>query len=356
VGDNDFLDLVAENVLQGLGQTFVFLLFLLTCLLLFISLLEFEVLGDVDELLAIELLELSHGILVDGVNKEQNFEVLILERVEERRLLNSLERFTSDVVHVLLVFGHASNVVGERGEFVARLGGVEAKELGQQWAILAVFVDTKLEVLAESSVELVKLLTILGNLIEELKGLLDKVLADDLHDLVLLQGLTRKVERQILRVDDTLDETEPFWNEVGGIIGDEDAAYVQLDVVLRPLGLEQIKGGTLGNEEDGSEFELTLDREVLHGQVVFPVVGEGLVESSVLLGGDVGWVASPNWLRFVEFFLLDGGLLDLLCLFGLVLVFLLVIDFLYLGFLLLILILDLLGAYLLQALPNSFCA
>lgn len=53
------------------------------------------------------------------------------------------------------------------------------------------------------------------------------------------------------------------------------------------LGLEQVKGSTLRNVEHSLELELTLDREVLDGKVVLPVVGDGLVEASVLLLRDV---------------------------------------------------------------------
>lgn len=53
------------------------------------------------------------------------------------------------------------------------------------------------------------------------------------------------------------------------------------------LGLEQVKGSTLRNVEHSLELELTLNREVLDGKVVLPVVGDGLVEASVLLLGDV---------------------------------------------------------------------
>jgi hypothetical protein len=128
------------------------------------------------------------------------------------------------------VLGHASDVVGERGGLVARLGGAEAEELGEGRTVLRILVDTELDVLAEGAVELVELLTVLGDLIEEFERLLDNILLDHLHDLVLLEGLTRQVEGEILRVDDTLDEAEPLGNEIGGIIGDEDTADIELDV------------------------------------------------------------------------------------------------------------------------------
>ena len=201
--------------------------------------------------------------------------------------------------------------------------------------------DTELNVLAEGLVELVELLTVLGDLNEELKGLLDDVLLDDLHDLVLLESLTGQVEGKILRVDNTLDEAEPLGDEVGSIIGDEDTANVELDVVLGLLGLEQVEGSALGNEENSAELELTLNGEVLDTEVVLPVVGEGLVEGGVLLSGDISGVAGPDGLGLVKLLLLDLGLLDGLGL--LLLLLLLVIDLLDLGLLLIILLLGLLG-------------
>lgn len=166
---------------------------------------------------------------------------------------------------------HTSDVVGQRSGLIARLGRVEAKEFGKRLAILRVFVDTEFDVLAEGAVELVELFAVFGNLIEELKSLLDNVLLDDLHDLVLLKGLTRQVQGKILGIDNTLDEAEPLRNKVGSIVRDEDTTNVELDVVLRLLSLEKIKRRALGNEEDGTEFKLTFDGEMLDSKVVFPV-------------------------------------------------------------------------------------
>ena len=355
VGDDDLLDLVAEDVLEALGETLELLLLSLTLLLLIFGLLKLEVLGDVHELLAVELLELSHGILINWVNEEENLKALLLEGVKEGRLLDGVEGLASDVVHLLLVLGHAGDIVGEGGGLVTRLGGWEAEELGEGLAVLSILVDTELDVLAEGAVELVELLTVLGDLVEKLERLLHDVLLDDLHDLVLLEGLARQVERKVLRVDNTLDEAEPLGNEVGGIVSDEDAANVELDVVLGLLGLEQVEGSTLGDEEDSTELELTLNGEVLDGKVVLPVargaksatfkrsrrlngdlLGQALVESTVFLLGDIGRVAGPDGLGLVEFLLLNLGLLDSL---GLLLFLLLIIDLLDLGLLIVTLLL-----------------
>ena len=121
---------------------------------------------------------------------------------------------------------------------LARLGGVEAQEFSELAAVLSILVNTELDVLAEGLVELVEVVFVLSNLADEVEGLLDKILADNLENLVLLEGFARDVQREILRVDDTLDEVEVLRNEVLAIVHDEDTANVELDVVTLLLRLE----------------------------------------------------------------------------------------------------------------------
>lgn len=182
--------------------------------------------------------------------------------------------------------------------------------------------DTKLDILAECSVELIELFTIFGNLIKHLEGLLNDVLLDNFHDLVLLKSLTRQVKREVLRVNNTLDESKPFGDQISAVVSDENAADIKLNIVLGPLGLKEIEGSTLGNEKDSTEFKLTLNGEVFDGEMVFPIIGEGLIEGGILLAIDVGGVASPDGLGFIELFLLFLKLLDFL---GLLLFLLIVI-------------------------------
>lgn len=73
---------------------------------------------------------------------------------------------------------------------------------------------------------------------EQLHALLNDVLADDLEDLVLLEGLTGDVEGEILRVNDTLDEVEVLGDDVLAVVHDEDTADIKFDVVALLLGLE----------------------------------------------------------------------------------------------------------------------
>ena len=89
------------------------------------------------------------------------------------------------------------------------------------------------------------------------------------------------------------------------------------------------KGIPLRDEENSLELELTLDGEVLDSEMVFPIVGQALVEGAILFRGDVLRVARPKRLGLVELLVGNGLLLDgLLLLLGLVVV---VFDFLDLG-------------------------
>jgi len=204
-------------------------------------------------------------------------------------------------------------------------------------------VDAQLQVLAELLVELLVVLLVLGDFLEQLHGLLDDVLADDLEDLRLLQHLSGDVQWQVLGVDNTTDEVEVLGHELLAVLHDEHTAHVQLDRVLLLLVLEEIERGALWHEQQRSELQLALDREVLDGQMVLPVVGERLVEVGVLGLRDVLWVAGPQGLCLVELLLLAVLLLDLLCLLGLLLALFVLIDLLDLWLLLLFALLLLLG-------------
>jgi len=214
-GDDDLLDLVAESLLDSLAQVFERRGFSLAGLLLIFGLLELQtILGNTDEFLAVKFLELGDGIFVDGIDEEQDLEALLLQLLEERRVTDGREGFTSEIVDRLLLLRHASDIVIEAGLLVEGFGGEEAEEFGELAAVLRVLVNTKLDVLAESLVELLEVILVLRELGEKVHTLLDDVLSDDLEDLVLLEGLTGDVEREVLGVNDTLDEVEIFGDEV----------------------------------------------------------------------------------------------------------------------------------------------
>jgi len=67
-------------------------------------------------------------------------------------------------------------------------------------------VDSEFKIFRELFVEFLVIFLVLGDFSKHLKTLLDDVLSHDLKDFVLLEGLTRDVEGQVLRIDNTLDE------------------------------------------------------------------------------------------------------------------------------------------------------
>merc|ERR1719454_1036182 len=333
LGHHNLLHLISEDLLHELGEGLEVGAELLPRLLLLLGLLKLEaLLGHGDELLAVVLLELLHAVLVNRVDHEEDLVVALLALLNEGRRLDRLLGLARDVVNVLLRLGHARDVVLERRLLVARLGRVVHEQLRELGAVARVLVDAELDVLAKLLVELLEVLRVLLDLAKELDALLHNVLLDDLEDLVLLQRLTRDVERQVLRVDHALDEREPLGDEVLAVVHDEDAAHVELDVArVLLLRLEQVERRALRHKEDGGELELSLDREVLHGQVLLPVVGEGLVEGAVHLLGDLLGLAGPDGLLLVHQIPLVRHLLNLLLLLLLLGGLLLLLDLLNLG-------------------------
>ena len=123
-------------------------------------------------------------------------------------------------------------------------------------------------------------------------------------------------------------------------------------VLLLVTTLEHVEWSTLGAEEDGTELKLTLHGEVLHGGMLLPIVGDGLVESSILVLGNIIRLAHPDGLHIVEMFPLMANFLDLLSLLFLLLI--IFIDFLNLGLviitLLVFIIVIIIGNFLLGSL------
>ena len=91
------------------------------------------------------------------------------------------------------------------------------------------------------------------------------------------------------------------------------------------------------DEEDGLKLELAFDGEVFNGKVLLPIVGQALIEGTVLFRGDILRVPRPDRLGLVELLVFDSDFLDLFRLLWL----LLVVDLLDLGFLFLVLFFNL---------------
>eukprot|EP00438_Fugacium_kawagutii_P009907 Skav216400 [mRNA] locus=scaffold457:302405:305241:- [translate_table: standard] len=186
----------------------------------------------------------------------------------------------------------------------------------------------KLQALAKGLVEFLVVILLLSNLCKHLQALLDEVLLDHSQDLVLLQGLARDVQRKILRIHNTLHEVQPFWHELLAVIHDEHTANVELDVVSLLFGLKKIKGRPARHKKQGTELKLTLHAEMLHCKVILPVVGQGLVEASILFVRHIFRLAHPQRFVLVELLPLMRDFFHFFRFFLLLFLLLLLIDFL----------------------------
>mmetsp|Transcript_40565 Transcript_40565/g.79943 ORF Transcript_40565/g.79943 Transcript_40565/m.79943 type:complete len:755 (+) Transcript_40565:170-2434(+) len=323
--EHHLVDLVVKDLLHQLAQRLVLCLHLLKLLLLLLVRDLESLLGDALELLALKFLQLLHGVFVNGVNHVEDLVALLLESLEEGGVLHCLTRLAGDVENVLLALLHAVDVLVKGDQVLTGLGCVVAQQLCHLQSVGGVLVNAELEVLGELLVELLVVVLVLRDLGEHLEALLHEVLLDDLEDFVLLKGLTRDVQREILRVNNTSAEVEPLRNQLLAVVHDEHTTDVELDVVPLLAGLKEIEGCSAGHKEQSLELQLTLDGEVLHTEVVLPIVGDGLVERGVLLGGDVLSPSHPDGLVLVHLLEGVGDLLDLLGLLLLVLLFLLLL-------------------------------
>ena len=332
VGYNTLLNLISKNILHELAEWFEAGLLFLLGFLLFLSVIEVEAFFCAgDEFLSIVLLHLLDHVLIDWVNKVENLVSAGPESFKEWRGSDRGFGLTSDVVDTLLAFLHACDVVLEGNLILTALGGVESEQISDLLSVGSILMDSEFKIFRELFIEFLIILLILSNLSKHLKALLDDILLHDLKDFVLLESLTRDVEWQVLRVDDTLDEREPVWDNLLAVIHDKDSTDIEFDVVLLLLGLKEIEWSSLWNEEKSAELKGTFNIEVLEGEVSLPIVGETLVEVLILFLGDLFRLSHPDWLDLVESLELICDLLDLLGFFLLLFLFL---DFLNLWFLL----------------------
>ena len=105
-----------------------------------------------------------------------------------------------------------------------------------------------------SAVKLPELLVVLlifaqfGDHIEDFFG---DFFGDGLENLVLLQGLTVDVQRQVVGVDDTANEVEVLGHNIVEGILDEHSPYVELDIGLFVVVLvDLVPVGSLGDVKE----------------------------------------------------------------------------------------------------------
>jgi len=181
------------------------------------------------------LLHLLEGKLVQGAVEQQHFLTLLQKLGDDRVVLHGCLVVTRDLIDVGLPALETFDLVLERDGLFA-LGGLEAQQLQQLGTIGGVVDHALLDVVAEV---LIEVHVHVGHVVETLLGLLllfvllvfrllliqrsfllllvcefgqpvdhlaCGLLADDLHGLVLVDGLSAHIKGQVVGVDDSACE------------------------------------------------------------------------------------------------------------------------------------------------------
>ena len=158
-----------------------------------------------------------------------------------------------------------------------------------------------LEHQAELGRELLEVIgLILGELVEPIEHALDQRGADPPDDRVVLQGLARDVQRQVLGIDESAEEPEVIGKQLAAVALHQDPAGAEVHAMLEPGKAEsfQVRGRTV---EHGVELDGRVDRQVqVPERRLFGVVRQVLVKPGVLLLGHLVLGLDPDGFLIVE--------------------------------------------------------
>ncbi len=231
-----------------------------------------------------------------------------------RAVLDLCIALAGQVVDLVLTFLHAAKVVGQRHGLLARCvaGGGETQQTGDLLLVGEVFCRAFLEHLAELRPELLVVLRlVLGQLFQHVQHALGQRRLHRVDYRILLQDLARNVERQVIGVHHTLDETQVQRQELVGLIHDEHALNVELEALGR-FAMVQIERRATRHVEQRGVLQLALDLVVAPGQRVVEVVSDVLVELLIFLVLHFAARTGPEGTGTVDGLPLDLGRLVLL--------------------------------------------
>ena len=181
------------------------------------------------------------------------------------------------------------------------MGRGEAEELGEPLPVGRVDGDPFLQEHAELAVEReVVVGLLLGQRVEPVEHPFDEGVADPADDRVVLQGLARDVQRQVLGIDQAVEEPEVLGHQLAAVVLDEDPLHAEVQPMLRASEPEQLDVGGRA-VEDRAELDRRVGRQVeVPERLLLGVVGQVLVELGVLLLGHLALGLDPDRLLVVD--------------------------------------------------------
>ena len=306
IGQAHGCDLLAERLLDEIEQLLVLGLLCLGLFFLFLAL-EAEIVGrNVAKRLVVVALHGVDEILVDLRGHAQDVKTLIAQLLCLRQAQQTLDVVAAREVDLRLLGGHGVDVFLEGDEFgLARV--VEQQILDLVDLVAGLGDGAGAQHHAEGGVELLVLLTVAGHELRQLRlDLLAEVCGDELELAVMLQHLTRDVQRQVGGVDHAARERVARRQKVGASVHDHDAGAVELETgigvarvhICRDLGRD---------EQQRAVGDQTLGVDADDGQRVVIVVELFLVKRDALLIGRLLAAALPDGDHAVDGLLLGLG-------------------------------------------------
>jgi hypothetical protein len=74
-----------------------------------------------------------------------------------------------------------------------------------------------------------------------------------------LESFSGNVKWEIIGINDTFYEGEPFWDEVFTVIHDKNSSDIQLKIILLLLVLKKIKWSSFWHKQKSCKFQLALN-------------------------------------------------------------------------------------------------
>ncbi len=137
-------------------------------------------------------------------------------------------------------------------------------------------------------------------MVEAVEHALDQRRANLADDAVVLKGLARDVQRQVLGIDQSAEESEVFGHQLAAVALDQHALGAQVQAVLEP-GEPQVFEVGRRAIDDRAELDRRVGRQVQMPERLFlGVVGQVLVKPGVLLLGDLALGLDPDRLLIVD--------------------------------------------------------
>ena len=194
--------------------------------------------GNGAELLFAVRMENLHQKFVHVVGQKQDVVPVVAHRFRLRQHMELFDAFARGVIDVFLPFRHRAAIFLQRAEL--RVG--RARKEQQVLEQLALAAEGRIQRVFKLQAErLPEQLVLFAVLFEHIGKLFFDFLferpGNDLELVVLLEHFARDVQRQVLGIDDALDETEAVGQQFGALVHDFHAARIQRQTLFIGLGI-----------------------------------------------------------------------------------------------------------------------